>query len=164
MTDTSRPTADDERWMDRAIEQARLAIAAGQTPFGCVIVRDGQQVAAGHNEVWTQCDPTAHAEVLTIRRACGALGTIDLTGCVLYSTTEPCPMCFTAIHWARIDRLVFGARIADARAAGFNELCISNEQLKADGGSEVQIVANVRREPCGALFDEWIERVGRRTY
>src|SRR5438874_11390685 len=102
-----------------AIEKTREGIDAGQSPFGSVIVRGGEVVAATHNTVWLTTDPTAHAEVNCIRSAAGKLKTIFLTGCTLYSTTEPCPMCLSAIHWARIERVVSGAPIADASAAGF---------------------------------------------
>jgi tRNA(Arg) A34 adenosine deaminase TadA len=145
----------EERFMRQAIDIARAGISAGQTPFGTVIVRDGQVIAAAHNEVWSRTDPTAHAEVLAIRAACEKLGTIDLSGCELYSTTEPCPMCFAAVHWAKIPRIVFGTRIADAISAGFGELEISNEQMKTIGGGHVEIVGDFIADQCAVLFDEW---------
>ncbi len=147
--------------MGKAIEFARAGLAAGQSPFGSVIVRDGRVVAGGHNEVWQRTDPTAHAEVVTIQRAAAALATIDLTGCVLYSTCEPCPMCAAAIHWARLDAVYFGATIVDARAAGFNELALPIDDLYRTGGSRVRIVRGVLSEPCAALFREWQTRGGR---
>src|SRR5437660_8349500 len=112
----------DEAYMRLAIQKTREGIAAGQSPFGSVIVQGGQVVAATHNTVWRDGDPTAHAEVNCIRATARALGTIFLHGCALYSTTEPCPMCLSAIHWAKIERVVYGASIADAAAAGFSEL------------------------------------------
>ena len=151
----------DERYMREAIAAARRGIAAGQTPFGTCIVRDGRVIATAHNAVWADTDITAHAEIVAIRAACKALRTVDLTGCDIYSTCEPCPMCFAAIHWARIDRIVFGARIADARAAGFHELTLSNEQMKTLGGSEVQIVGDLLREENRQLFLDWIAQGGK---
>jgi tRNA(Arg) A34 adenosine deaminase TadA len=109
-------------------------------------------------------DITAHAEVTAIRRACAALGAIDLAGCTIYSTCEPCPMCFSACHWARIDRVVYGASIDDARRAGFNELSISNEQMKRLGGSPIVIVGGVLRAQCASLFDEWLTQPQPRRY
>lgn len=150
--------------MDRAIDVARQGLAAGQTPFGAVIVRGGQIVAASHNAVWATCDPTAHAEVRAIRQACEALETVDLSACEIYSTCEPCPMCFTAIHWAKLPRVVFGASIADAERAGFSELCISNAQMKSLGGSGIEIIEGLAREKCVALFEEWLAREDRRVY
>src|SRR4051794_29768559 len=109
----------DEKFMQVAIAKTKAGIAAGQSPFGSIIVRDGRIVAEAHNTVWRDTDPTAHAEVNAIRLASKALGTIDFTGCTLYTTCEPCPMCLTASHWARISRVVYGATIEDAEKAGF---------------------------------------------
>jgi tRNA(Arg) A34 adenosine deaminase TadA len=154
----------DERWMRRAIEKAREGIAAGQTPFGACIVRAGRVVSCEHNVVWATTDITAHGEIHAVRAACRALGTIDLAGTTIYSTCEPCPMCFTTAHWARIPRIVFGARIADAAAAGFNEMALSNEQLKALAGLTVELVPGARGEECRGLFLEWRRRAGARAY
>ena len=116
----------DEGYMRLAIQKAREGVAAGQTPFGaCIVTAGGEVAACEHNVVWRTTDITAHGEVNAIRVACRSLGTIDLSGCTIYSTTEPCPMCFSAIHWAKIAGIVFGASISDAQAAGFNELAIS---------------------------------------
>jgi tRNA(Arg) A34 adenosine deaminase TadA len=150
--------------MWRAIDKARSGIAAGQTPFGACIVRAGQAIACEHNVVWATTDITAHAEVQAIRAACRALGTIDLSGSTIYSTCEPCPMCFAAIHWARIGRIVYGAAISDAQAAGFNELAIPSERLKQLGDSHVQIAAGILRDECAALFERWLSDPRRRAY
>lgn len=154
----------DERHMLRAVEAARRGIESGQTPFGACIVRDGEVVTCEHNVVWGTTDITAHAEVHAIRRACRALATVDLSGAVIYTTCEPCPMCFSACHWARLDQIVYGARIEDAREAGFNELGISNREMKRRGGSPVEIEGDVLREACVELFRTWEERPGSRVY
>lgn len=146
----------DEKFMRMAVEAARQAIASGQTPFGACIVREGRVLACAHNVVWQQTDITAHGEINTIRLACRAAGTVDLSGCIIYSTTEPCPMCFSAIHWARISRIVFGASIADAQKAGFNELTISNELMKKEGGSQVVVEGGCLKEECVPLFAQWL--------
>jgi tRNA(Arg) A34 adenosine deaminase TadA len=156
--------ATDEQFMRLAFEKAKEGIENGQTPFGSCIVKDGAVVACAHNVVWLTTDITAHAEVNAIRQACKALGTIDLKGCVLYSTCEPCPMCFSAIHWAKIDRVVFGARIEDAQTAGFSELSIANETMKKLGGSPVQIDADFDRAANASLFTMWLNRSDRRVY
>jgi tRNA(Arg) A34 adenosine deaminase TadA len=145
----------DEEFMRLAIQITREGIAAGQTPFGSVIVAGGKVVAATHNTVWRDGDPTAHAEINCIRAAARALKTIFLNGCTLYSTTEPCPMCLAAIHWARIDRVVFGACIADAVAAGFCELCVDAKVLAELGKSPLCVENGLLREECAALFTEW---------
>ncbi len=152
---------DDDRFMRLAIAEARKGIAAGQTPFGACLVRGGTAVVLAHNRVWADTDITAHAEVTAIRAACRAVGGIDLAGCVIYSTCEPCPMCFGAIHWARIGRIVYAAGIADALAAGFNELAVSNEQLKRLGGSGVALAPGVLAAEGRRLFQQWAARGGR---
>ncbi len=154
-----------EHFMHLAIEKTKEGIANGQTPFGAVIVNaDGEVIASAHNEVWLRTDITAHAEMVAIEAACKKLDTIDLSGCIIYSTTEPCPMCFSAIHWARIDRVYFGARIEDAQNARFNELTISSETMKEMGGSPVEVVPGLLKGECIGLFGEWESREDRQTY
>jgi tRNA(Arg) A34 adenosine deaminase TadA len=150
--------------MKVAIETTREGIAAGQSPFGAVIVRDGKVVAATHNTVWRDVDPTAHAEVNCLRRAAAALATIDLSGSTLYSTCEPCPMCLAAIHWARVDRVVFGASIADATAAGFREPAVAAATLAEMGKSPLKVEGGLLRDECAALFDEWKRAGHAQTY
>ncbi|MCM8813423.1 MAG: nucleoside deaminase [Candidatus Omnitrophica bacterium] len=145
----------ERRHMRAAISAARRGIAKGQTPFGSCIVRGGRRICCAHNRVWQTTDITAHAEIVAIRRACAILRTVDLSGCVLYSTCEPCPMCLSAIHWARVPLLVFGARIADAANAGFNEILLSNEEFSRRGCLRVEIYADFMRAECGVLFSEW---------
>jgi guanine deaminase len=154
----------DREFIKLALAKAREGIAEGQTPFGACIARDGKVISAAHNTVWQETDSTAHAEINAIRVACRALGTIDRTGCSIYSTCEPCPMCFAAIHWARIDRVIYGATIADAQAAGFHELAISNREMKERGGSAVVIESGLMFEECRALFTEWLERKDKSVY
>lgn len=141
--------------MRLAVGVAEKGIAAGQTPFGAVIVRDGAVVAEGHNRVWLTTDPTAHAEIVTIRRAAEALRTINLGGTVMYSTCEPCPMCLSAIHWAKIDAVYYGAVIADAEAAGFCELCVGAKVLASLGGSTLRVEEGPLRPECVDLFARW---------
>ncbi len=155
---------DEERYMRVAIEKAREGIVAGQSPFGSVIVRDGKIIAATHNTVWRDTDPTAHAEVNNIRAAARALRTIDLSGCVLYATCEPCPMCLSAIHWAKISRVVFGASITDAAAAGFSELRVEARRLAEMGGSPLRVESGLLAEECRALFGEFLRAGKARTY
>jgi tRNA(Arg) A34 adenosine deaminase TadA len=148
---------NEATFMNMAIEKAREGIAAGQSPFGAVIVRDGEVVAATHNTVWRDSDPTAHAEVNCIRSAAGALETISLSGCEMYSTCEPCPMCLAAIHWSKIDRVVYGATIADAAAAGFCELHVAARELAELGRSPLRVESGLLREECARLFEQWRE-------
>jgi guanine deaminase len=154
----------DPDFLRLAIRAARDAIAAGQSPFGSVIVRHGAVVAAAHNTVWRDTDPTAHAEVNSIRAAARFLGAIDLSGCTLYSTCEPCPMCLSAIHWAKIGRVVYGAAIADAAAAGFSELRVAASELARMGGSPLVVEGGLLAEECRALFEEFRKGSAARTY
>ena len=144
-----------EDFMRAAVRVAEAGIAAGQTPFGCVIVRDGEVVAEAHNTVWLTCDPTAHAEVNAIRKAAKALGAISLSGCVMYTTCEPCPMCLSATHWSKVDTVYYGATIADAEGAGFCELCVAAKALASMGGSPLKVESGLLQAECAALFAKW---------
>jgi guanine deaminase len=155
---------DDAKFMRMAIAKARQGMAAGQSPFGACIVRDGRVIACEHNVVWRTPDATAHAEVTAIRAACKAVDDIKLHGTTIYSTTEPCPMCFAAIHWAAVDRIVYGASIADAQHAGFSELGISNVDMKRLGRSPVQIVPAFLAPEAVELFNQWLADPKHRVY
>lgn len=155
---------NDARFMRLAIAKAMEGVEAGGSPFGACIVKNGEVVACAHNVVWQTTDITAHAEVHCIREACRELGVIDLQGCTIYTTTEPCPMCFSAIHWAHCDSIVFGTSITDPQAAGFRELTISNEQMKSLGGSEVEIEGGFLREECLDLFEAFNARPDKAVY
>ena len=109
---------NDMEYMKQALALAEQGAALGEVPVGAVVVKDGQVIAHAHNEREILPDATAHAEVLAIRRACAALGTNRLTGCTLYVTLEPCPMCAGALAAARVDRVVFGAYDARGGACG----------------------------------------------
>lgn len=154
----------DEQGMRLAIEKAREGIRSGQTPFGACLVKDGAVVCVEHNHVWGYTDITAHAEVSAIRKACEILKTVDLSGCVIYSTCEPCPMCFSACHWARISKIVYGSRIADARKLGFDELTVSNTVMKFLGHSSLRVEKDFLRPECLELFSLWAGRPDRKTY
>jgi guanine deaminase len=156
---------DDAKFMQMAIAKAREGMAAGQSPFGACIVREGGDViSCEHNVVWQASDATAHAEVTAIRAACKAVADVKLAGATIYSTTEPCPMCFAAIHWAGIDRIVYGASIADAQRAGFNELAISNFDMRRLGGSTVEIVPAFLANEAAELFNQWLADPKHRVY
>lgn len=152
------------KFMQLAIDKAAEGINKGQSPFAACIVKDGEVIACDHNTVLLTTDITAHGEVHAIRNACKKINNIHLEGCTIYSTCEPCPMCFTAIHWARIDKIIYGARIEDAAHFGFNELKVSNFHLKEKGGSKVEIHADFMRDECKKLFEYWNGKHDKITY
>jgi guanine deaminase len=123
-------------------------------PFGACVVKDDRILAIARNTVLIN-DATCHAEVNAIRIASKKLKTYDLSGCVIYSTTEPCPMCFSAIHWSGIDTIVYGASIDDAHRSGFNELSISNKKMKSLGKAKVIIIPHFLSRECQLLFRKW---------
>ena len=148
-----------------ALETARETVARGAGgPFGACIVRDGKILAVASNHVLSNNDPTAHAEVTAIRQACAGLETHLLEGAEIYSTTEPCPMCFAAIHWARIKHVYYGTNIGDVAALGFNEMSLSNHQMREIGGSPVEITPDFMREECLGLLDFWTNYEKKQTY
>jgi tRNA(Arg) A34 adenosine deaminase TadA len=160
----NKPTKDDCTFMRAAINKALEGVKKGQTPFGACIVKNGKIVVTAHNVVWNTTDITAHAEVTALRAACKKLKTIDLSGCTIYSTCEPCPMCFAACHWANVDEIVYGTRIADAKKCGFNELHISNTLMKNTGRRRVKIRGNVLRAESQKVFDTWLAKKDKKTY
>ena len=163
---TPVPKAKDphEAFMLKAVREAASGMTRGQGgPFGACIVKDGRVVALAHNRVLVTGNPTQHAEVVAIGRAARRLGTHVLRGCTVYSTTEPCPMCFSAIHWAQADRIVYGTDIGDVKRLGFNELSVSNATLKRLGKSRV-VLERHSREACRDLLRQWTALSAKRTY
>lgn len=153
-----------EKCMRLAINKAREGIEKGQTPFGVCIIKGEEVISCAHNIVWQTIDITAHAEVNAIREACKKLNTVDLSGCVIYSTCEPCPMCFSACHWAKITKIMYGTRVDDAKKIGFNELTISNEEMKQFGNSPIEIIGDLLRDENLELFKIWYNRADKRVY
>ncbi|MDP8234170.1 MAG: nucleoside deaminase [Candidatus Saelkia tenebricola] len=154
----------DEKFMSLAIEEASRGVKNGQTPFGACIVRGEEVIVSAHNVVWQDVDITAHAEINAIRGACKKLGIVDLSGYVIYSTCEPCPMCFSACHWAKISKIVYGVCIEDAQKFGFSELTISNDKMVSIGGSLIEITGGILKEENLELFGLWSERKDKKVY
>lgn len=128
MADTG---AKDREFMRIALALARRnASSADGGPFGAIVVRDGEVVGEGRNQVTTTNDPTAHAEVVAIRAAALKLNRFDLRGCVIYTSCEPCPMCLAAAYWSRVDRVVYSATQQEAAAAGFDDAFLYDELSK----------------------------------
>lgn len=143
-------------FMELAIEAALTGIRSGSGgPFGAVVVKEDQILSVAYNTVLDTNLPTRHAEINVIEKAALAIGNIDLSGCELYSTTEPCPMCFSAIHWARVDKIIWGTRIDDVGRLGFNEMFISPEKMKKLGRSEVKVEGPFMRKECLEVLKAW---------
>ncbi len=146
---------DDELYMALALEQARLAATEGEVPIGAVLVCDGAVVAHGRNARESAADPTAHAEMIAIREGADRLGRWRLSGCTLYVTLEPCPMCAGALVNARIDRLVFGA--ADPKAGATGTLYDLSADARLNHAFEVR--GGVLEEECGQILKEFFQRL-----
>lgn len=146
---------DDDFFLREAIRLARNGMNSRQGgPFGAVVVRDGVIVGQGCNRVTSTNDPTAHAEVVAIRDACQRLGTFQLTGCTLYASCEPCPMCLGAIYWARPNRIVYGSFHSDAARVGFDDQFIYEQLDKPRAERQIPMQQRLRDE-ANAVFVEW---------
>lgn len=147
--------------LEEAIRLSRAKMLAGEGgPFGAVIVRDGRIVGRGWNRVTSTNDPTAHAEIVAIRDACSSLGTFSLTGCEIYSSCEPCPLCLAAIFWARLERIHYAADCDDAAAAGFDDRVFSEELAKPR--AELRIpMDQALHEEARAVLREWVAKPDR---
>ena len=147
--------ADHETLLRRAVEISGIEMRKRQGgPFGAVIARDGEIIAEGHNRVTSANDPTAHAEVVAIREACAKLGTFDLSGCVIYASCEPCPMCLSAIYWARLDAVYYANSREDAAGIGFDDALLYDEIAKPIAGRKLPMTRLVLSE-ADEIFQEW---------
>ena len=143
------------RFMARAIELSIEGVQSGRGgPFGAVIVRGGQILAEGANQVTSTKDPTAHAEMLAIRMACAKLGLFELKNCELYTSCEPCPMCLGAIYWARLARVYFANTAEDAAKFGFDDSLIYSELKQAHANRRIPVIQMMREEAL-AGFHAW---------
>jgi guanine deaminase len=151
-------------FMARAIELSLENVRSGRGgPFGAVVVKDGDVVAEGFNQVTATNDPTAHAEVLAIRLACRKLGSFELRGCDIYASCEPCPMCLGAIYWARIGKVYFGSLAEDAAKIGFDDSTIYAELTQPPLQRKIPMIQMMREEALTA-FRAWEEQPGKILY
>jgi tRNA(Arg) A34 adenosine deaminase TadA len=153
-----------EDLMRMAIDKCREGLRRGQSPFGCAIAVGDRVIANEHNTVVLTTDITAHAEVNAIRAANRQMKDIFLEKAVVATTCEPCPMCMAALHWARVGTVYYGATIADADAAGFNELQFPAAELLRQGGSQVKLIPGMLADECKQLFHEWLADPSHRVY
>lgn len=150
--------------MAQAIRLAIENVRAGRGgPFAALVVKDGKILAEGTNCVTSLNDPTAHAEILAIREACRKLGNFELSGCEIYASCEPCPMCLGAIYWARLAKLFFGATGADAAKIGFDDSLIYREIVKPIGKRRIPALQLMRKEALEA-FQVWAEKKDKIPY
>lgn len=150
--------------MSLAVAEAYRGLRRGEGgPFGAVIVRKGRVVARAHNRVIQTNDPTAHAEVNAIREACRKLRRFDLSDCEIYSSCEPCPMCFAAIHWAKMRRLAFGCTRGDAEQIGFDDKFIYDAIAGTARRKQVK-VKRLGRQACLGPFKEWKAKADKKRY
>ncbi len=141
---------NNEKFMSEAIKEAKKA----DFPYGAVIVKDNEIISRAGTAKKESLDPTAHAEITVIREACNKLKTTNLRGAILYSTCEPCPMCFTAAWWANISEIIFGMDLEDSSRLMGKELEVKSEFLNKAGGNKIKMTKNYMREEILSLFDK----------
>ena len=161
MSDTK---SEDQRHLKRAIDLSREHIDEGAGgPFGAVVVRDGRVLAEGWNQVTSAKDPTAHAEVTAIRRACQAVGDFALEGATLYTSCEPCPMCLASAYWARVSRIVYANTRQDAAGIGFDDSLIYDEIPKPVSERLIPM-DHLPSLEAKAVFDAWADKPDKVAY
>jgi tRNA(Arg) A34 adenosine deaminase TadA len=148
-------------------EAGRLALEGMNSnqggPFGAVIVKDNKIIGRGFNQVLATNDPTAHAEVVAIRHACRELNYFHLQGCQIYTTCEPCPMCLSALYWARVDHIFYGANRQDAQAIGFDDAFFYQEIVKTINDRQVPMEPLLREEILD-IFNQWLNKSDKTIY
>ena len=151
------------KFMARAIELSIESVNTGGGPFGSVIVKDEKIIAEGSNKVTSTNDPTAHGEIVAIRKACKSLNNFNLSGCELYSTCEPCPMCLSAIYWAHIDKVYYANTRDDAKKIDFDDSLIYSELLKNVKIRKIPMAQMMREEALKA-FELWDKKTDKVKY
>ena len=154
---------EDRKFMKMAIELSIENIDEGGGPFGAIIVRNGKLIAKGSNRVVPNNDPTAHAEVVAIRNACRELQTFDLSGCTVYASCEPCPMCLSALYWAGIERICYANTKRDAAAISFDDSFIY-DQLRLDYDRRSIHCEHFMRDEALEAFRKWEEKIDKIEY
>lgn len=164
LPDSRMATDDDRRFLARAVELSRQGMNSGTGgPFGAVVVKDGVIIGEGCNEVTTSCDPTAHAEVVAIRRACTRLADFSLKGATIYASCEPCPMCLASIYWARLDRLVYANTRNQAAQIGFDDAFLYDEVPLAPLERSLPTV-HLPDDDAEGVFRLWEEKADKVEY
>lgn len=155
---------NDQKYLDAAIALSAESLDKAEGgPFGAVIVKNGEIIASGCNQVTSSMDPTAHAEMVAIRAAAQVLGDFNLNGCVIYSSCEPCPMCLSAIYWARLDRIVFANTRHDAASIGFDDAFLYQE-LNKPLEERLVPIRHIETEHAREIFRAWKRKEDRIEY
>ena len=152
-----------KEFMKRAIELSIKSVNSGTGPFGAVLIKDNQIIAEGFNKVTTSNDPTSHAEIVAIRMACKVLNNFNLEGCDLYTTCEPCPMCLSAIYWARINKIYYANTRVDAQKIDFSDALIYEELNKTIKERKIPMHQMMREEALKA-FEMWDKKEDKIKY
>ena len=152
-----------EKYINHVIQEAILNIENNGGPFGAIIVLNNKIISTGVNSVTLDNDPTAHAEINAIRKAAKTLGKFDLTGCILYSSCEPCPMCLSAIYWAHIDKVYYASNRDDAHNAGFDDQFIYYELDKPIKDRKIPF-ENIYRDKAAIIFEKWKNKIDKTLY
>lgn len=150
-------------YLQQAIDLAVQSARQQGGPFGAIIVKNGKIIGKGHNQVTESCDPSAHAEIMAIRDACKTVNDHKLNDCIIYSSCEPCPMCMSAIYWARIPKLVFAATAKDAAKAGFDDQFIYDELGKNHEQRSIKI-EHINHASSNKSFEDWLSNTDRKEY
>ncbi len=150
-------------FLKQAIELAIQSASTDGGPFGAVVVKDGKVIGQGHNQVTHLCDPSAHAEIVAIRDACKNLNDHQLDNCIIYTSCQPCPMCMSAIYWARIPQLIYAATAKDAASAGFDDQFIYDELAKPESMRSISIT-HLEHEQARESFEVWQKNLQKIEY
>ena len=149
--------------MLRAIELSMISLKEDGGPFGCVIVKNNEIISEGFNEVTNMNDPTAHAEIVAIRKACNKLNTFNLKGTQMFTSCEPCPMCLSAIYWSHIDKIYYGNNRKDAAKIGFDDSYIYDE-LSLDPNKRKILLEQINEKEAIKAFEEWEVKTDKTVY
>lgn len=157
-------TEQDKKFMRRAIAVAQKGMDTGAGgPFGAVVVKDDEVIAEGCNKVTSENDPTAHAEITAIRKACEKLNSFQLDDCILYTSCEPCPMCFGAIYWARPKKVFYGCTKEDAAAIDFDDQFVYDELDKSHDDQSIKFI-KIMQDEAQEVFKKWDDKTDRIDY
>ncbi len=155
---------ENKIFMQKAIDLSLVGMSSDDGgPFGAVIVKDGEIIAQGNNQVTSENDPTMHAEIVAIRKACKKLNTFDLSGCTLYTSCEPCPMCLGAIYWAHLDRVYYANTKEDVAEIGFDDAFIY-EELSLNKDKRKLLMQQMSRREAIEVFQKWEEKEDKVIY